>query len=155
MRIGDVFMFAPPAHWQEFREGARFVYEGPSSEVLIVSATILQGDGSDQDRACVLGELLDNAKTAVTSAAGIPELREISPLQRSPEFKEVELWQHHSVTLNDEILFSQAIAVAHRGVMLLTLESPSAAGRHHEDFGSVLSSIHALTASLEGGRVDA
>ena len=154
MRLGEVFMFSPPPEWKESREGARFVYEGPTSEVLIVSATILHGDASDQEETRVIGDLLKNAKSAVASAAKHPDLREVSPLSQSPDF-EIEVWQHHSVTLDSDVLFSQAIAVAPRGVMLLTLESPSAVGRHHQDFANVLSSIHALTSSLEGGRVDA
>jgi hypothetical protein len=124
-KVGFAFEFEPPGRWVEFRDGARFVFQGPGGEELIVSGYVIEGSGAGPDLAGVRRRLFEGAVSSAEDAASHPELEVTAPLNHDERITNCECWRLSARTLDRETLFEEAIFVGERAVLLVTFESPN------------------------------
>jgi len=145
-RIGLGFEFEVPDTWLESREGSRFVYEGGSQELLTISGAVIEGIGDASELEVIRRQLFDGAVRAVSAAAANPELRTVKPLSKESTTDGVDCWTIHSETEGREIMLSQAICTAPRGVLVITFEAANEAdalAAYRRFLGSVKIAAHA------------
>jgi hypothetical protein len=108
------------------RDGDRFIYHGPRGEELIVSGTLLEGQGDAATVADAQTRLLQNAMDSASSAASHPDLVTVKPLLEDREAVAAPLraWTVVSETKPRDALFAQAIVSNGMDVLLITFESP-------------------------------
>ena len=140
-KAGLLFGFKEPDGWAQFREGERWVFQGPKGEELIVSGVLTLGEGSADERTRAQESSFRAAMDAALRTATDPALMlrhgPIRELQTPP----LEVWSIDAVTRDGDRRFLQAVARAPGGVMLVTLECAECPGAYGV-FRSFIESIH-------------
>ena len=142
-KTGFAFEFEPPGGWREFKDGARYVFQGPGSEELIVSGYVVEGASEGAALDDVRRRLFDGAVRSVEDAASHPELEVPAPLYLDESIENCPCWRLSSKTLDGETLFEQAILVGESAILLVTFESPND-GEAEASYGRFLRTIHSL-----------
>jgi hypothetical protein len=139
--IGLGLSFEVPANWTQFRDGGRFIVQGPLHEELILSGCVLSGKGAEADRTAIINRLVENARQAMTTASSDLELIVTHPLQESDDVRGLQAWRIDARSLDGSILFCQAVIQHDRGMALLTFESPCTAASE-QIYRQVLATLH-------------
>jgi hypothetical protein len=130
-----------PEDWQKFVEGDRLVFLTPHGENIIISASKISGDGSEEARKTPLDMLFQNGLRAAQSAASHPELRIIKPLAEDIKCGSLLCWTIISETSLRDAFFAAAVIRHEYGTLLLTFEAPVLDGAENI-FRNILRMIH-------------
>lgn len=127
LRETDTFRFEVPDGWTDFRDGARFVCQGPGGEELILSSWIVTGGQPSLAKETAVDRLQANAEHAAMDAAQHPDLVVRSPLTKLPRTNP-DCWVLHAETVDGTILFLEAVVRGDNAVLLATYEAPRSPG---------------------------
>ncbi len=130
MKQGFAFEFDPPRGWLDFKDGDRFVFQGPHDEELIVSGAVVTGQGNPATYAAIREALRRNAINSMTSAVNVPDVRVVSPLREATTPQGLRAWYLDAETSDRSTTFLQATIEAEGGVLLVTFEAPRSEGNH-------------------------
>ena len=125
MHIGNAFSFKAPDHWRCVQEGARCIFCGPDREELILSASLVAGDGQQGELEVLRRRLFQNAAQSLQKAAAHPELKVTELFRQIASVKGVDCWILCANTHAGDVLFYQAICESSRGILIATLEAPN------------------------------
>ncbi len=123
LRIGTRFQFEPPDGWVESREGSRWIYSGPYGQQLVVSASVVEGSGTGEDRKSEQA-LLARTLQLAGEAAARPGLVNRVPLRPDDTNTELPCWSFVSESSDENVSFVGAVLSTEGGVLLATLEGP-------------------------------
>lgn len=93
-----LFGFEEPEGWTQFREGNRYVFDGPDREELIVQGLLTLGEGSPEQRKSGQADAVQNAVEAATQTAADPALVLKHGLTKKVEKPPLEIWSIDAIT---------------------------------------------------------
>jgi hypothetical protein len=139
--VDSGIVFDLPDSWDRFTEGSRCVFHTPRREEIIVSASRLDGDGPDAERADGLNRLFANGIEAARRGSAAPDLRVTKPLAEEPNVSKLRCATVLAQTIAQDVFFGQAVIQHPRGVVFLTYEAPFVNGAE-QTFYDLLKRIH-------------
>src|SRR3989442_1381670 len=101
-KAGIYLRFTGPSDWTEFREGSRIVYHGPNREELIVSGSLITGEGPGEELEHWKRVLFERTVEMVKRTAADPDLRITRDLASDPRVSEFECWTMRTETAQGE-----------------------------------------------------
>src|SRR4051812_1872773 len=105
---GIYLQFTGPTGWTEFHEGGKVVYHGPKREELLVSGTLVTGEGRIDEMEHWKMVLFQRTVEIVKKTAADPGLKTIRELEPD-RISEFDCWTMCSETINGDTLFWQSI----------------------------------------------
>ena len=124
LRAGTRVELETPVGWVESRQGTRWVYRGPAGQELMLSASLVEGTGSDTERQKAEETLLARTLLLAREAASREGLVNVTPLRRDDAVAELPCWSFASESREKNVGFLGAVVWTMGGVLLATLEGP-------------------------------